>query len=302
MLRLENSDAVLTNRVVRKTMCILSSCLLVVGFALISSSSWPSHPPKVNLFEVFVGSSPSSGRALTRCLTWMKPTSPLATTRCCRFSRASLPWNSRRGRLTLEGFHVGFFQGASVQWEFQGGAPWGVLLFRVPWVLPPPGSAGICLAAHGLKEPHGSACRELGREAMVAIREVEVSGAMRSGFLCHVGPPPWCSPAVPSHPGHAMGSAWRPTRPRAPSSACPSPLVGQRVWPQVALPEVVLPYLGPLVFNRAKSQGWSGGLSNWTQTGYKRGLLEPKCPVDILVQHSTHMTCNRKLNARIKCM
>ena len=32
------------------------------------------------------------------------------------------------------------------------------------------------------------------------------------------------------------------------------------------------------------------------------GDLEPKCPVDILVQHSKHMTCNRKLNARIKCM
>ena len=44
--------------------------------------------------------------------------------------------------------------------------------------------------SYGLKEPHGNACRELGREAMVAIREVEVSGAMRSGFLCHVGPPP----------------------------------------------------------------------------------------------------------------
>ena len=28
--------------------------------------------------------------------------------------------------------------------------------------------------------------------------------------------------------------------------------------------------------------------------------LEPKCPVDILVQHSKHMPCNRKLNARNK--
>ena len=35
----------------------------------------------------------------------------------------------------------------------------------------------------------------------------------------------------------------------------------------------------------------------WKHTG----VLEPKCPVDILVQRSTHMTCNRKLNARIKC-
>ena len=46
MLRLENwgTDAVLINSVVLKTMCILSSCLLVVGFALISSSSGlPNH-------------------------------------------------------------------------------------------------------------------------------------------------------------------------------------------------------------------------------------------------------------------
>ena len=27
--------------------------------------------------------------------------------------------------------------------------------------------------------------------------------------------------------------------------------------------------------------------------------LEPKCPVGILVQHSTHMSCNRKLNASV---
>ena len=48
------------------------------------------------------------------------------------------------------------------------------------------------------------------------------------------------------------------------------------------------------------NKGWVRWAFKNLSRGHNWVMLEPKCPVDILVQHSTHMPCNRKLNARIK--
>ena len=61
----------------RKTLCILSRCLRVVGSLRSSSSSSLSQPSTVTLRLVLNGFSSSSGRALTMYLALIKPNSPL---------------------------------------------------------------------------------------------------------------------------------------------------------------------------------------------------------------------------------
>ena len=84
-------------RLLRKTVCILSNCRRVCGFGRSSSSSSFSNPSTVNFLWLFVGRSPSSGKADTMCLGAKYPISPLEQYLNCFFKKASLPWNSRRG-------------------------------------------------------------------------------------------------------------------------------------------------------------------------------------------------------------
>ena len=91
------NDKMAIRRFVRKTKCMCSSCLLVVGSFRVSSSSSFSHPSTVTFFEVLMGRSSWSGRAEMMYLLAIHPTSPWAQSLNCFFRRASEPWSSNRG-------------------------------------------------------------------------------------------------------------------------------------------------------------------------------------------------------------
>ena len=75
----------------QKTRIILSSCLRSSGSFLISSSSSAVHPSMTVLRFVFMGFSPSSGRAEMMYFGSNQPIWPLLTCTNCAFRNASLP-------------------------------------------------------------------------------------------------------------------------------------------------------------------------------------------------------------------
>ena len=171
------AEAVHINKVVRKTMCILSSCLRVVGFDGETFGSlcgaFPflreSTDQVLHLDESNLSSCNEPVLSLEECITalWFKP-----------------------GSTHLVGLHVRLLKGASVQWDFQG---WSARC----------GASGQCSLSVGcprdrgqhpcgpdrLEESHCSECRWLCREAMVALCEVKFPGSMVTCFL-------WAVPSV----------------------------------------------------------------------------------------------------------
>ena len=159
-----------------------SRCRWVVPSAVLGDGDGHLAPGCIDHLEGVPVSS--SGRALIRCFTWMNPTSPLAMNRCWRLRSASLPWDSRRGLLTLKVFmHVS----SRVRLSSEISRGWSSLC----------GASGQCslsvncpgdrgkhpCSSDRLEESHCSECRWLCRESMVAICEVKIPGAMVTCFL-----------------------------------------------------------------------------------------------------------------------